>query len=532
MGGKNNKFRLTAGLLCISALKYNKKGEKKQMNKNKIGIVFVVAVLALAGIGISYAGWTDTINVTGIVTSGDVSWKVIEYSGTWVWKYIPNHDKIINFGIPIAYDPDGIKNDDPNGYYDNNAYTLVASSWAQQGTSDHDVDVYFENLYPCTWFKADFKINYTGTVPGRVNNIEYSYTPQNDWIDQLIDSNDIYATARHNGEPVSIGYQLHENDEITIELWIHIPQQQDLMLKSGSFTASFEVKQWNEYVPIPPVAIGNGPFSTYQGIPITFDGSASYDVDGHIVLYEWDFDGDGTYDWSSTTTGVTTYAYPAPGGTFYPVLRVTDDDLMTATYVTTATIDYFYDNFNDNSLDTSKWTTDVVGSGNSFTETNQEAKFVTYGHGGWASGHSILWSKALSITGWTKMTITAKLKYTNPYTAEMRFLIYSATDPSKVVGITYATWTNYEHHHIRYYYGSGTPDYVDRAIPTSYATFSIVLFNTGTIEYWQNGVKLNTKTSTISLPDLMNNFKIQIGGWDASSYSGHMYFDDVSVTVN
>ena len=26
------------------------------------------------------------------------------------------------------------------------------------------------------------------------------------------------------------------------------------------------------------------------------------DTDGHIMLYEWDFDGDGTYDWASAMT--------------------------------------------------------------------------------------------------------------------------------------------------------------------------------------------------------------------------------------
>jgi len=43
-----------------------------------------------------------------------------------------------------------------------------------------------------------------------------------------------------------------------------------------------------------------------------------------IVLYEWDFDGDGIYDWSSTTMGTTTCSYTSPG-TYYAKLRVTDD---------------------------------------------------------------------------------------------------------------------------------------------------------------------------------------------------------------
>jgi len=46
----------------------------------------------------------------------------------------------------------------------------------------------------------------------------------------------------------------------------------------------------------PPVADADGPYSGSVGSSITFNGSASYDPDDDITLYEWDFDGDGQYD--------------------------------------------------------------------------------------------------------------------------------------------------------------------------------------------------------------------------------------------
>ena len=52
----------------------------------------------------------------------------------------------------------------------------------------------------------------------------------------------------------------------------------------------------------PPIADAGGPYSGYMGDPITLDGSASSDPDGSIVLYEWDYESDGIYDWSSPTT--------------------------------------------------------------------------------------------------------------------------------------------------------------------------------------------------------------------------------------
>jgi len=77
-------------------------------------------------------------------------------------------------------------------------------------------------------------------------------------------------------------------------------------------------------------------------IPIMFDGSGSHHTDParEIVLYEWDFDGDGIYD-DSGTNPVAYHAYPAyynPDGsidwyataqTYTAVLRVTDDDPVT-----------------------------------------------------------------------------------------------------------------------------------------------------------------------------------------------------------
>ena len=56
------------------------------------------------------------------------------------------------------------------------------------------------------------------------------------------------------------------------------------------------------------------------GQPIRFDASASHDLDGHIVLYEWDF-GDGTEeDYGMLVTHVFTTA-----GTYTVTLTVTDD---------------------------------------------------------------------------------------------------------------------------------------------------------------------------------------------------------------
>lgn len=49
----------------------------------------------------------------------------------------------------------------------------------------------------------------------------------------------------------------------------------------------------------PPLADAGGPYTGYEGSPICFDGSNSSDSDGHILLYEWDWDHNGLFDVST-----------------------------------------------------------------------------------------------------------------------------------------------------------------------------------------------------------------------------------------
>jgi len=87
----------------------------------------------------------------------------------------------------------------------------------------------------------------------------------------------------------------------------------------------------------PPVATADVvPSNGEVPLAVTLYGSGS-DSDGSIVLYEWDFEGDGIYEWSSATSGNTTYTYTAVD-TFNAVFRVTDDNGLTDTATATTTV--------------------------------------------------------------------------------------------------------------------------------------------------------------------------------------------------
>jgi len=58
----------------------------------------------------------------------------------------------------------------------------------------------------------------------------------------------------------------------------------------------------------PPIADLGHSYNANEGSAITFDGSASYDPDGTITSYKWDFQNDGVFD-RTTTTPTTTYTF-------------------------------------------------------------------------------------------------------------------------------------------------------------------------------------------------------------------------------
>jgi PKD repeat protein len=86
----------------------------------------------------------------------------------------------------------------------------------------------------------------------------------------------------------------------------------------------------------PPVSDPNGPYTGTEGVAITFSGSGSYDPDGSVISYVWDFGfGDG-----NTGTGESpAYTY-TQNGTYNVTLVVTDNEGATDTKTTMATIDY------------------------------------------------------------------------------------------------------------------------------------------------------------------------------------------------
>jgi YD repeat-containing protein len=70
---------------------------------------------------------------------------------------------------------------------------------------------------------------------------------------------------------------------------------------------------------------------------VTLDAGGSSDPDGTIVKYEWDLDGNGTFEKSTGATSSLTRSYPNPGG-FTVGVRITDNDGATRTTTQSLTV--------------------------------------------------------------------------------------------------------------------------------------------------------------------------------------------------
>ncbi|MBD3393255.1 MAG: PKD domain-containing protein, partial [Chitinivibrionales bacterium] len=85
-----------------------------------------------------------------------------------------------------------------------------------------------------------------------------------------------------------------------------------------------------------PVAEAGKDLSLKVNQESEFAGEGS-DPDGEVTKYQWDFNGDGTYDYGSLRSGVVQYAYKKKGS-YTARLKITTKDGQTAEDEITVTV--------------------------------------------------------------------------------------------------------------------------------------------------------------------------------------------------
>ncbi|MEZ4735649.1 MAG: PKD domain-containing protein [Caldilineaceae bacterium] len=91
-----------------------------------------------------------------------------------------------------------------------------------------------------------------------------------------------------------------------------------------------------QLTPAPPFAYAGDAYTGTIGQPVFFDATGSWDSDGLVTTFEWDFESDGILDFSSGERFVT-YTYPS-GFVGMVTVRVTDNDGNTSTAQSAVTV--------------------------------------------------------------------------------------------------------------------------------------------------------------------------------------------------
>jgi hypothetical protein len=110
----------------------------------------------------------------------------------------------------------------------------------------------------------------------------------------------------------------------------------ELMVSDGKDAGFDNVAVTVKRPPERPIAEANGPYSGTVGSPITFDATGSYDPDGSIVSYEWDWNNDGIYDEMTTSSTITHTWGTTYSGTIG--LKVTDNEGLSANDTTSVEV--------------------------------------------------------------------------------------------------------------------------------------------------------------------------------------------------
>jgi len=157
------------------------------------------------------------------------------------------------------------------------------------------------------------------------------------------------VTGQGISSPITLDISLAAGGGGTATLSMDVPSGPDRSLKVEAFTeslvlaaqatSSVDIREGvNQPVGlqlrpepwiVPTVTASATPTDPATGVVVSFSGTAS-DADGTIDLYEWDYTGNGSWDYSSATSPNTTYQYYA-AQTYTVLLRVTDNDGLVAT---------------------------------------------------------------------------------------------------------------------------------------------------------------------------------------------------------
>lgn len=198
-----------------------------KISTGKISTLFIVPIIALAGMGFSYACWWEDLPMEGTVETAYLCTE---------WTSVFNFDPWDPDGQSLDPNPDGTRKDKDVGW----------TEWAYDAYDPSILHVSIHNAYPCYFNDLEIEWINCGSIPIRIQRIDI--VPIGGW--QL-------ATAYGADDgPIwirvvdGIGSQIHpypdEPYDVAHSFKIHVEQSAE----QGA-TYQFDIKiiyvQWNEY---------------------------------------------------------------------------------------------------------------------------------------------------------------------------------------------------------------------------------------------------------------------------------------------
>jgi PKD repeat protein len=237
----------------------------------------------------------------------------------WLKRSFANDDH-------IAMELTGSYHDNPGGFLiDPNAPQFGGKFAVGIGIGESRNTVYFERPSSGVWHHYAFVMD-TG-APAEQQIVPYVdgepvsfIKPENGSGGGNFAKSTLYFMSRGAGSLFGEG----DLDEVSIY---------DRALNAATITEQFNADSTNKR----PVASLQAPASAKPGQQVNFDASASKDPDGKIAKYEWDLDGNGSYETDTGVTATVSQTY-ATEGKVNVGLRVTDNEGATGTAIRTITI--------------------------------------------------------------------------------------------------------------------------------------------------------------------------------------------------
>ena len=222
----------------------------------RMGLLAMALVLALGIMGIGYAMWSDTVSISGNVTTGSVDIDIDDTSDTYVYKVVqayPSH------AVGEMVCSNTTQNLNPDGDNVTNLLLVASAVTVDKSNPNGDVDevtMTFTNIFPTDntcLIKADVLMHYLGTIPAHVVMSDPDWSGGTDNLSEYLEmewrySEDDGTTWAVICDPELL--QLHECDLLWLDVWFNpdLLQSNGIAAQglSGQFSFTLMAHQWNE----------------------------------------------------------------------------------------------------------------------------------------------------------------------------------------------------------------------------------------------------------------------------------------------